>query len=145
MSPSGGRPSRPFKTIGLIGRLGSDKVLDSLQRLVTYLVTHEYSVLVEDRTATALPHHGQPEASRRMLGSCAIWSLWSAAMAAYWAQRVRFAEAGHSFWELTGVAWVFTDISPDELETRVAEVLAGEFEIEQRFCLTRCFTAMVSR
>jgi NAD+ kinase len=66
--PPPSNPSRPFQTIGLIGRLGSDKVLDSLQRLVTYLVAHDYKVLVEDRTATALPQHGQPEASRRMLG-----------------------------------------------------------------------------
>ena len=57
-SLSSDQSGRPFKTIGLIGRLGSDKVIDSLQRLVTYLVAHEYSVLVEDRTATALPHHG---------------------------------------------------------------------------------------
>ena len=45
-APSSDQSSRTFKTIGLIGRLGSDKVVDSLQRLVTYLVAHDYSVLV---------------------------------------------------------------------------------------------------
>lgn len=68
VSPSHNRAGRPFKTIGLIGRLGSGKVIDSLQRLVTYLVANDYHVLMEDRTATALPQHGQPETSRRMLG-----------------------------------------------------------------------------
>ena len=107
-APSSDQSSRTFKTIGLIGRLGSDKVVDSLQRLVTYLVAHDYSVLVEDRTATVIPHHGQPEASR---SSTLILGV----------NRGRLG--------------FLTDISPDELETRVSEVLAGEFEVEQRFLL----------
>lgn len=136
MSPSNDRTGRPFKTIGLIGRLGSDKVIDSLQRLVTYLVAHEYSVLVEDRTATAIPHHGQPEASRRMLGElCDLVIVVGGDGSLLGASRTLCRSGTLILGVNRGRLGFLTDISPDELETRVSEVLAGEFEIEQRFLL----------
>ncbi|CEP35651.1 Probable inorganic polyphosphate/ATP-NAD kinase [Halomonas sp. R57-5] len=136
VSPSGDQSSRPFKTIGLIGRLGSDKVVDSLQRLVTYLTAHDYSVLVEDRTATALPHHGQPEASRRMLGElCDLVIVVGGDGSLLGAARALCRSGTLILGVNRGRLGFLTDISPDELETRVSEVLAGEFEVEQRFLL----------
>lgn len=136
VSPSSDQSSRPFKTIGLIGRLGSDKVVDSLQRLVTYLTAHDYSVLVEDRTATALPHHGQPEASRRMLGElCDLVIVVGGDGSLLGAARALCRSGTLILGVNRGRLGFLTDISPDELETRVSEVLAGEFEVEQRFLL----------
>lgn len=126
----------PFKTIGLIGRLGSDKVLDSLQRLVDYLVGHGYKVLIEDRTATALPHHGQPEASRRMLGElCDLVIVVGGDGSLLGAARTLCRSGTLILGVNRGRLGFLTDISPDELEQRVGEVLAGEFEIEERFLL----------
>lgn len=135
-SRSSDQSGRPFKTIGLIGRLGSDKVIDSLQRLVTYLTAHDYSVLVEDRTATALPHHGQPEASRRMLGElCDLVIVVGGDGSLLGAARALCRSGTLILGVNRGRLGFLTDISPDELETRVSEVLAGEFEVEQRFLL----------
>ena len=40
-----------FNTIGLIGRLGSDKVVETLKRLVIFLERHGLDIVIEDRTA----------------------------------------------------------------------------------------------
>lgn len=136
VSPSSDQSSRPFKTIGLIGRLGSDKVVDSLQRLVTYLIAHDYAVLIEDRTATVLPGHGQPEASRRMLGElCDLVIVVGGDGSLLGAARALCRSGTLILGVNRGRLGFLTDISPDELETRVSEVLAGEFEVEQRFLL----------
>ncbi|MDR5874719.1 NAD(+) kinase [Halomonas sp. CUBES01] len=127
---------RPFNTIGLIGRLGSDKVVDSLQRLVNYLVAHRYRVLVEDRTATVIPHHGQPEASRRALGElCDLVIVIGGDGSLLGAARTLCRSGTLILGVNRGRLGFLTDISPDELETRVSEVLAGEFEREERFLL----------
>jgi NAD+ kinase len=136
VSRSSDQSGRPFKTIGLIGRLGSDKVVDSLQRLVTYLIAHDYAVLIEDRTATVLPGHGQPEASRRMLGElCDLVIVVGGDGSLLGAARALCRSGTLILGVNRGRLGFLTDISPDELETRVSEVLAGEFEVEQRFLL----------
>lgn len=127
---------RPFNTIGLIGRLGSDKVVDSLQRLVNYLVEHRYRVLVEDRTATVIPLHGQPEASRRALGElCDLVIVVGGDGSLLGAARTLCQSGTLILGVNRGRLGFLTDISPDELETRVSEVLAGDFELEERFLL----------
>ncbi|XQU09766.1 NAD(+) kinase [Halomonas sp. LY9] len=130
------QPAKPFKTIGLIGRLGSDKVVDSLKRLVRYLTEHDYKVLIEDRTATALPQHGLPEASRRMLGElCDLVIVVGGDGSLLGAARTLCRSGTLILGVNRGRLGFLTDISPDELETRVGEVLAGEFEVEERFLL----------
>ncbi|UYG01170.1 MULTISPECIES: NAD(+) kinase [unclassified Halomonas] len=127
---------RPFNTIGLIGRLGSDKVVDSLSRLVAYLVEHDYRVLVEDRTATMIPDHGQPETSRRMLGErCDLVIVVGGDGSLLGAARSLCQSGTLILGVNRGRLGFLTDISPDELETRVGEVLAGQFEVEERFLL----------
>ncbi|WP_075881086.1 NAD(+) kinase [Vreelandella massiliensis] len=127
---------RPFTTIGLIGRLGSQKVVDSLRRLVTYLTDNGYQVLVEDRTATVIPDHGQPEASRRVLGElCDLVIVIGGDGSLLGAARTLCNTGTLILGVNRGRLGFLTDISPDELETRVGEVLAGQFEREERFLL----------
>lgn len=131
-----GQESRPFSTIGLIGRLGSEKVADSLIRLVGFLVARDYQVLVEDRTATVMPHHGQPEASRRALGElCDLVIVIGGDGSLLGAARTLCKTGTLMLGVNRGRLGFLTDISPDELEQRVGEVLAGEFEVEERFLL----------
>lgn len=129
-------PTRAFSSIGLIGRLESDKVVDSLRRLIRYLSDSGYHVLVEDRTATALPGHGQPEASRRMLGElCDLVIVVGGDGSLLGAARTLCRSGTPLLGVNRGRLGFLTDISPDELETRVGEVLAGAYEVEQRFLL----------
>ncbi len=128
--------SRPFSTIGLIGRLESEKVADSLIRLVGFLVARDYAVVVEDRTATVIPHHGQPEASRRALGElCDLVIVIGGDGSLLGAARTLCKTGTLMLGVNRGRLGFLTDISPDELEQRVGEVLAGQFEVEERFLL----------
>ena len=127
---------RPFSTIGLIGRLESEKVTDSLTRLVHYLTSHDYNVVVEDRTATAIPQHCQPEASRRALGElCDLVIVVGGDGSLLGAARSLCKTGTLILGVNRGRLGFLTDISPDELEQRVGEVLSGHYEVEERFLL----------
>ncbi|WP_035572769.1 NAD(+) kinase [Halomonas halocynthiae] len=125
-----------FKNIGLIGRLGSVRVVETLKRLTRFLDSSGYHVIIEDRTATVLLDHGHAEASRRRLGElCDLVIVVGGDGSLLGAAR----SLCHSGTPVLGVnrgrLGFLTDICPDELEARVGEVLAGQYEKEERFLL----------
>ncbi|MBY6030908.1 NAD(+) kinase [Halomonas denitrificans] len=125
-----------FKNIGLIGRLGSAKVVETLKRLIRFLDDGGYHVIIEDRTASALLERGHAEASRRMLGElCDLVIVVGGDGSLLGAARTLCRSGTLVLGVNRGRLGFLTDISPDELEARVGEVLAGHFEVEQRFLL----------
>ncbi|SMF40144.1 NAD+ kinase [Alteromonadaceae bacterium Bs31] len=125
-----------FKTLGLIGRLASASTQYSIKRLVEYLSKQQVNVLLDEKTATVLPEGTLELASRSELAQrCDLiivvggdGSLLSAAR----------AFAGHDVHILginRGRLGFLTDISPEEIEYKVGEVLEGRFIKEQRFLL----------
>ena len=125
-----------FKNIGLIGRLGSTKVVDTLKRLMHFLDEAGYHVIVEDRTATVLLDHGHPEASRRTLGElCDLVIVVGGDGSLLGAARTLCHSGTLVLGVNRGRLGFLTDISPDELEERVGHVLAGQYEVEERFLL----------
>lgn len=135
-SPKGRSEQASFRNIGLIGRLGSAKVVDTLKRLIRFLDGRGHHVIIEDRTATVLLDHGHVESSRRMLGQlCDLVIVVGGDGSLLGAAR----SLCHSGTLVLGVnrgrLGFLTDISPDELEARVGEVLDGHFEVEERFLL----------
>lgn len=125
-----------FRNIGLIGRLGSGKVVDTLRRLKRFLLDGGYTVILEDAVADLLPGHQQQVCTRKMMGEiCDLvivvggdGSLLGAARALcrYDVPVLGINRGGLGF---------LTDISPDELEQQVGEVLAGQYTVESRFLL----------
>lgn len=125
-----------FKNIGLIGRLGSAKVVETLKRLLRFLEEGGYHVIIEDRTATVLLDHGHPEASRRLLGElCDLVIVVGGDGSLLGAARTLCHSGTLVLGVNRGRLGFLTDISPDELEARVGEVLAGRYELEERFLL----------
>ncbi|EWH03956.1 NAD(+) kinase [Halomonas sp. BC04] len=125
-----------FKNIGLIGRLGSTKVVDTLRRLMHFLDERDYHVIIEDRTATVLLDHGHPEASRRTLGElCDLVIVVGGDGSLLGAARTLCHSGTLVLGVNRGRLGFLTDISPDELEERVGQVLAGQYEVEERFLL----------
>ena len=125
-----------FKNIGLIGRLGSAKVVETLKRLIRFLDDGGYHVIIEDRTASALLERGHAEASRRMLGElCDLVIVVGGDGSLLGAARTLCRSGTLVLGVNRGRLGFLTDISPDELEARVGEVLAGHYEVEQRFLL----------
>ncbi|PMR78733.1 NAD(+) kinase [Billgrantia endophytica] len=125
-----------FKNIGLIGRLGSAKVVETLKRLMHFLDERDYHVIIEDRTATVLLDHGHPEASRRTLGElCDLVIVVGGDGSLLGAARTLCHSGTLVLGVNRGRLGFLTDISPDELEERVGQVLAGQYEVEERFLL----------
>src|SRR5690606_2762716 len=125
-----------FRNIGLIGRLGSGRVVDTLRRLKRFLLGKGHTVILEDAVADLLPGHQLQVCSRAMMGEiCDLvivvggdGSLLGAARALC---RYNVPVLGVN----RGGLGFLTDISPEELEQRVGAVLAGEYMAESRFLL----------
>ncbi len=125
-----------FRNIGLIGRLGSTQVIDTLRRLKKFLGERGLQVILEERTATVMPGHGVQVCSKQILGeACDLvivvggdGSLLDAARAI---SRYKTPVLGVN----RGRLGFLTDISPSEVEEKVGEVLEGKYFHEKRFLL----------
>ena len=54
-----------FKRIGLVGRPGHSGVVESLNRLLTFLGEKDLSIVVDDVTGKLIDQHGQPRLTDR--------------------------------------------------------------------------------
>ncbi|MDI9245044.1 NAD(+) kinase [Marinobacter sp. CHS3-4] len=125
-----------FRNIGVIGRMGSVKVVESLRQLKQYLINNNYHVIIEEDTSTMLPGHGLQVASKKLLGEiCDLVIVVGGDGSLLGAAR----ELAKSKIPLLGVnrgrLGFLTDISPSDLEERLAKVLQGEYIEETRFLL----------
>ena len=125
-----------FRNIGIIGRLGSSQVLDTIRRLKRYLLDRPLNVILEEEIAEVLPGHGQQVCSRKNLGEvCDLVVVVGGDGSMLGAAR---ALARHKVPVLgvnRGNLGFLTDIRPDELEQKVGEVLDGQYTVESRFLL----------
>ena len=125
-----------FRNVGIIGRLGSTRVLETVRRLKRFLIDRHLHVILEDTIADLLPGHGLQTSSRKMLGEvCDLVIVVGGDGSMLGAAR---ALARHKIPVLginRGSLGFLTDIKPDELEVKVAEVLEGRFLEESRFLL----------
>lgn len=125
-----------FNTIGLIGRLGSERAVYSMKRLIKYLQGEGLTVTLEEETASVLPHHELQACNKDEIGSsCDLIIVVGGDGSLLGAAR---SLAEHDV-PLLGVnrgrLGFLTDITPEEIETKVGEVLAGKYLMESRFLL----------
>jgi NAD+ kinase len=125
-----------FTKIGLIGRLGSDAAFYSLNRLILFLQTQGVEVYLDEETAASAPVTQIPRLARDELAdTCDLvivvggdGSLLSSARA--------ICRTGVPLLGINrGHLGFLTDISPDEIEVKVGDVLAGNYVREERFLL----------
>ncbi|MFS2160101.1 NAD(+) kinase [Pseudomonas sp. Pseusp122] len=125
-----------FRNIGIIGRLGSVQVLDTVRRLKRFLLERHLHVILEETIAEVLPGHGLQISSRKMLGEvCDLVIVVGGDGSLLGAAR---ALAKHNVPVLginRGSLGFLTDIRPDELELKCGEVLDGHYLVENRFLL----------
>jgi NAD+ kinase len=125
-----------FRNIGVIGRMGSVQVVESLRQLKQYLIRNNFHVIIEEDTSTMLPGHGLQVASKKLLGEiCDLVIVVGGDGSLLGAAR----ELAKSKIPLLGVnrgrLGFLTDISPSDLEERLEKVLQGEYIEETRFLL----------
>jgi NAD+ kinase len=125
-----------FRNIGIIGRVGSDLVLDSVITLKDFLLDKGITVVLEREVAELLPGHGLQVSTRKLIGEiCDLVIVVGGDGSMLGAAR---ALAIHDVPVLginRGGLGFLTDISPNEVIEKVTEVLQGKYKVEKRFLL----------
>ncbi len=125
-----------FRNIGVIGRMGSVKVVETLRRLKSYLVEQGYQVILEADTASMLPGHGLQVASKKLIGEICDLAIVVGGDGSLLGAARDLAKANVPILGVNrGRLGFLTDVSPDELEERLTRVLDGEYIEERRFLL----------
>jgi NAD+ kinase len=125
-----------FRNIGIIGRLGSTQVLDTIRRLKRFLIERQVHVILDESIAEVLPGHGLQTLSRRSLGeACDLVIVVGGDGSLLGAARALAQYKVPVLGVNRGSLGFLTDIRPDEIEVKVAEVLDGQYSVENRFLL----------
>jgi NAD+ kinase len=129
--------SKLFEKIGLIGKYGDPSVSDTLIRLGELLLKNDRDVLLESDTAKHLGKHDFPSAELQELGkTCDLVITVGGDGTLLHAAR---SLANHEIALLginLGRLGFLVDISPDQMQQRVEEILNGQYEEERRILLT---------
>lgn len=126
-----------FSSIGLIGRRDSENTKYSLTRLISYLEKQGVKLYLDEETSAELPRcdleiHNRSELAKKCDLIIVVGGDGSLLAAAR-------AFAGYDVKILginRGRLGFLTDISPEEIEYRVGDILEGKFELEERFLLS---------
>lgn len=125
-----------FRNIGIIGRLGSQQVIDTVFRLKNFLLSKNLHVILEESIAKAISEHGMQVASYKLLGeSCDLAIVVGGDGSVLGAARELAPYDVPLLGINRGNLGFLTDIKPDELEAQITEVLEGRYILEERFLL----------
>ncbi|RRJ84627.1 NAD(+) kinase [Aestuariirhabdus litorea] len=125
-----------FRNVGVIGRLGGAEVVDTLIRLLEYLDKRDLNIILEQSLVAVLPERNLQSGSYKMLGEvCDLVIVVGGDGSLLGAAR----ELARSNVPVLGVnrgrLGFLTDISPDEIDSLIGEVLDGRYILESRFLL----------
>ena len=125
-----------FQHVGILGRLGSPQVLETVRRLKRFLRERHLHVILEESIAELLPGHGlQTAASHELGGLCDLVIVVGGDGSMLGAARALAASETPVVGVNRGNLGFLTDIHPDEVESRISEVLEGRYLVETRFLL----------
>jgi NAD+ kinase len=125
-----------FQTIGIIGRVKTAGVKETLKALIDYLLDLKQNILIEEETAESLSDHKTlPIVSREELGKnvdllIVVGGDGSLLHAAHIAVDNEIPVVGIN----RGSLGFLTDVLPKQLD-KIKDILEGKFSIEKRFLL----------
>ena len=125
-----------FRTVGLIGKHGDDRVAHTLEQLIDLLHSTRVEVLFDAESAEKLPSFGLPVVDRQTLGARSNLVIVVAGDGT-------FLNAARSLVDLDvpllgvnlGRLGFLADVMPGEMTDRLKEVFAGDYDEERRFLL----------
>ncbi|WP_444904976.1 NAD(+) kinase [Microbulbifer sp. CnH-101-E] len=130
-----------FQNIGLIGRTESDSAVLSLKRLMVFLERQGYAVVLERETATAVSASNARTSTKEKLGELCDLVIVVGGDGSLLAAARALAKFSVPLLGINrGRLGFLTDITPDEIEQKVGEVLAGKYMAESRFLLDMSVT-----
>lgn len=125
-----------FTKVGLVGRPGNDQVVETLERLTVFLEHRGIEVYFESETATTCLTRVRPGISLEEIGRhCDLAIVVGGDGSLLGAGRMLCRFNTPVLGVNRGRLGFLTDITPDEVENRVDEVLRGQYEVEHRFLL----------
>ena len=125
-----------FRTIGLIGRQGSDLVADSFHQLIELLDNEGMTVIIDESSASILPDDSHQKGSRKMMGEICDLIIVVGGDGCLLGAARDFARSRVPLLGINrGRLGFLTDISPKDITERVTEVLNGQCLMEERFLL----------
>jgi NAD+ kinase len=128
---------KAFNRIGLIGKYGDPGVAGTVRELSQLLESHGCDIILESQTAQALPEAGRPVADLSEIGrQCDLAITVGGDGTLLNAARSLVDQDVPLLGINLGRLGFLVDVSPDEMATRLNEILAGKYEEEQRILLT---------
>lgn len=125
-----------FYNIGIIGRLEIFQVLDTVKLLIEVLLKKGLNVILEETIANALLRDDLVISSRNLLGTlCDIVIVVGGDGSLLGAARILAQYKVPVLGINRGSLGFLTDISPDDLEKQVSQILEGKYLMENRFLL----------
>ena len=125
-----------FRNIGLIGRLGSKSVIDTLKQLIRFLNDRGLNTVLDERISDTIPGHGQQTCKQKMMGEiCDLVIVVGGDGSLLGAARALSPSHVPVLGVNRGNLGFLTDISPADIEEKVTEVLEGKYMVESRFLL----------
>ncbi|MCY3884532.1 MAG: NAD(+) kinase [Gammaproteobacteria bacterium] len=127
--------NKDFNVIGLMGRHDKPMIADSLQTVLDVLRTAGRTVRIERQTASLMPNNDSEVIDRSELEKCDLVIVVGGDGSILGVAR----ELAHTEVPVLGVnrggLGFLADISPDQIEPRISDVLAGQFRLEVHFLL----------
>ena len=125
-----------FQTVGLVGRTGNPNVVDSVAAVEAVLVRAGVDVVLESETASMLPGREHATAARADLGGrCDLIVVVGGDGSILGVAR----DLAHSGVLVVGVnrggLGFLADVSPEQIEQKIAAVLDGAYTVEEHFLL----------
>ncbi len=125
-----------FQTIGVIGLLGSELVVDSVKRLEGHLERHNVEVVVESATAAMVPRNAFKVLERGEMGKVCDLVVVVGGDGSLLGVARDMVDHGVPLLGINrGGLGFLADIPPEDIEHRVGEVLNGNYYVEQHFLL----------
>ncbi|MFD1383769.1 NAD(+) kinase [Rhodanobacter aciditrophus] len=125
-----------FKRIGIIARLDKPQILDTVKRLMDYLIEEGVSPVLESDLATMMPGMRTPFAPLKELGShCDLVMVVGGDGSFLGAARAIIDFDIPVIGVNRGTLGFLTDISPNNFEAELGPILRGEYLEEQRFMI----------
>jgi NAD+ kinase len=126
-----------FQNIGIIGRLHSTTVVETVERLINYLTPLGHDIVLHHATAANMPSYAGPTGRRHEIGEqCDLAIVVGGDGSMLAAAREMAIHDVPMVGINRGKLGFLTDISPDDVEESIAKVLAGEYETTSRFMLS---------
>jgi len=129
--------SDEFKKIGLIGKYGDPSVADTLLRLKDLLLKHDREVILESDTAKSIADHDFETAELQEIGVMCDLAITVGGDGTLLHAARSLVDYEISLLGINlGRLGFLVDISPDQMQQRVEEILNGQYETERRILLT---------